>query len=98
MILVVIGTNVAILALRPHGGPVTGEIAVRTALGASRGRIVAQLFTEALVLSIAAALVGIAGCPVRVPADQHAPPNSGPSRFHVWMHYWHSLSGRDALQ
>lgn len=36
------------------------EIGLRTALGASRGRIVMQLFLEALVLSAVAALVGIA--------------------------------------
>ena len=36
------------------------EIAIRTALGASRGRIVAQLFIEAFVLSAVAALAGVA--------------------------------------
>ena len=36
------------------------EIAVRNALGASRGRIVIQLFTEALVLAAIAAIVGLA--------------------------------------
>ena len=35
------------------------EISLRTALGASRGRIVAQLFIEALVLSAGAALAGV---------------------------------------
>ncbi len=35
------------------------EITLRTALGATRGRISAQLFAEALVLSIAAALAGL---------------------------------------
>ncbi len=35
------------------------EISLRTALGASRGRIVAQLFIEALVLSAVAALAGV---------------------------------------
>ena len=36
-----------------------GEIAVRTALGATRGRVITQLFVEALVLSIAAAALGL---------------------------------------
>ena len=35
------------------------EIAMRFALGASRGRIVSQLFVEALVLSAVAAAVGL---------------------------------------
>lgn len=36
-----------------------GEIVVRTALGASRGRVMGQLFTEALVLTSAAAVLGL---------------------------------------
>jgi len=36
-----------------------GEIAVRSALGASRARIIGQLFVEALVLASAAAAVGL---------------------------------------
>jgi putative ABC transport system permease protein len=36
-----------------------GEIAVRSALGASRGRIISQLFVEALVLASVAAAVGL---------------------------------------
>lgn len=58
-LLILVCLNVAILvytrtAMRQE------EIALRTALGASRGRIVAQLFIEALVLSLAAALAGVA--------------------------------------
>ncbi len=60
MLLVVIGTNVAILVYARTAGRM-GEIAIRTALGASRGRIVAQLFAEAFALSIIAAAVGIVG-------------------------------------
>ena len=58
MLLVLVGTNVAILVYARTAGR-AGEIAVRSALGASRGRIVAQLFAEALVLSAAAAVVGL---------------------------------------
>ena len=36
------------------------ELVVRNALGASRGRIVGQLFSEALVLGVVAAIVGLA--------------------------------------
>lgn len=58
LLLVVIGTNVAILVFARTASR-TSEIAVRTALGASRSRIVAQFFAEALVLSSLAAAVGI---------------------------------------
>jgi putative ABC transport system permease protein len=37
----------------------TGEVAVRTALGASRARIVSQLFVEALVLAVVATGLGL---------------------------------------
>ncbi len=58
MILVVIAINVAALV---YARTVTraGEIAIRTALGASRGRIIRQLFTEAFVLSSLAAGAGL---------------------------------------
>ena len=37
------------------------ELAIRTALGAGRGRVVSQMFVESLVLAVAAAGVGLAG-------------------------------------
>jgi predicted permease len=58
LILVIVCVNVAILIYARTVNRL-GEIAVRTALGASRRRIVTQLFAEALVLSTAAAGVGL---------------------------------------
>ena len=58
LLLVVVAVNVAILVYARTATRV-GEIAVRTALGASRARVVTQLFAEALVLSVTAAVVGL---------------------------------------
>ena len=58
LLLVIISVNVAILVFartaRRHG-----EMAVRSALGASRGRIVSQLFVEGLALAVVAAAIGL---------------------------------------
>jgi putative ABC transport system permease protein len=59
MLLVIVCVNVAILVYA-RTATRQGEIAVRTALGASRRRIVTQLFVEALVLAGVAAAAGIA--------------------------------------
>lgn len=59
LLLVVVCVNVAIL-IYARTATRLGEIAVRSALGASRGRIVAQLFAESLVLSSGSAAVGLA--------------------------------------
>jgi hypothetical protein len=62
LLLVVVALNVAVLV---YARTVmrTGEIAVRTALGARRARIVAQLFAEALVLSALSAVAGWGSSP-----------------------------------
>lgn len=44
----------------------SGEVSTRVALGASRGRIAQQLFTESLILGLAGSLVGIILAPVGV--------------------------------
>jgi predicted permease len=58
LLVAVVAVNVAILVYARTAAR-TGEIAVRTALGASRSRIVVQLFVEALVLSSVAAALGL---------------------------------------
>lgn len=58
LLLVVVAVDVAILVYA-RTATRAGEIAVRTALGASRKRVVAQLAVEALVLSVTAAAIGL---------------------------------------
>jgi predicted permease len=58
MLLVAIAVNVAILVYA-RTATRAGEIAMRLTLGASRARIVAQLFAEALVLSALSAVAGL---------------------------------------
>jgi predicted permease len=58
LLLVLISVNVAILVYA-RTATRQAEIAVRGALGASRGRIVAQLFVEALMLAGVSAAIGI---------------------------------------
>ena len=58
LLLLIVALNVAIL-IYARTATRQGEIAVRTALGASRGRLVAQLFIEALVLCGVAAGAGL---------------------------------------
>jgi putative ABC transport system permease protein len=57
-LLVLVSLNVTILVYT-RTAMRQAEISLRTALGASRSRIVAQLFMEALVLSAVAALAGV---------------------------------------
>ena len=58
VLLVVVAVNLGILVYA-RTATRQGEIAVRTALGATRSRIVGQLFIESLVLSSLAAGVGL---------------------------------------
>ena len=60
LFLVLVSANVALLMFA-RTATREREIVVRTALGASRGRIVMQLFVEALVLAVLASIVGLAG-------------------------------------
>lgn len=58
LLLVVVAVNVAMLVYA-RTATRQGEIAVRTALGASRTRIVSQLFIEALTLALCSSLAGL---------------------------------------
>ena len=60
MLVVLICGNVGLL-LFARAAARESDLIVRTALGASRGRIVSQLFAEALVLGGLAAVVGLGG-------------------------------------
>jgi putative ABC transport system permease protein len=62
-LLVLICSNIALL-LFARAATRESELAVRTALGASRGRIVAQMFAEALVLGGVAAVIGLAAAQI----------------------------------
>ena len=59
LLLVLVCSNVALL-LFARAATREGELVVRSALGANRGRLVMQLFAEALVLGGVAAVVGLA--------------------------------------
>jgi predicted permease len=58
LLLLIVSVNVAVLVYARTAAR-QGEIALRTALGASRSRIIGQLFAEALVLSTIAAALGL---------------------------------------
>jgi predicted permease len=84
LVLVLICVNVAILVYARTATRL-GEIAVRTALGASRQRIVVQLFLEALALSAAAAVVGIALLSAGLAQLDAALRQIGTGRMPFWM-------------
>jgi putative ABC transport system permease protein len=80
----VVAVNLAILL---YARTVTrlGDIAVRTALGASRGRILSQLFIEALTLTALGAVAGLAASGVGLQQiEWMARANGG---FPFWIRY-----------
>ena len=80
----VVAVNLAILL---YARTVTrlGEIAVRTALGASRGRILSQLFIEALTLTGLGAVAGLVLAGIALQQAQAMLDVSG--GFPFWVHY-----------
>ncbi|HYH80559.1 MAG TPA: ABC transporter permease [Longimicrobium sp.] len=84
-LLVLACANVALL-LFARAATREGEIVVRSALGASRGRIVLQLFTEALVLGGAAALAGLAAAALVLRWGMGAVKVLIGDEFPFWLH------------
>jgi putative ABC transport system permease protein len=86
LLLILVSANVAIL-IYARTATRMGEIALRAALGATRKRIISQLFLETFVLSATAAVVGltIAAVAFKVIKDYQARESDYQSPF--WVHH-----------
>lgn len=80
----VVAVNLAILVYARTVARL-GEIAVRTALGASRRRILAQLFIEALALSVVGAAIGLVLATIALARIQALIPSNGSVPF--WLDF-----------
>jgi len=92
LFLILVCGNVALLMFA-RAATREGEIVVRTALGASRRRIVSQLFSEALVLGMVAGLVGVGAAGWGLKKVAYAFTGGEPLAF--WFHA--SLSPRTVV-
>ena len=82
LILLVVCANVANLVL-VRGVSRRGELGVRLALGASRGRLLRLLFVENIVLAIPGALAGVALASVILPFVTTGAAGAAPSRVYL---------------
>ena len=89
VLLVVISINVAVLVYARTAAR-AAEIAVRTALGASRGRIIGQMFAEGLVLAGLGALAGVTVASVALAQVREALQSTEPLPF--WIRF--TISGQ----
>jgi putative ABC transport system permease protein len=82
LLLLIAGVNLAHLLLA-HGADRAGELAVRTALGASRGRIARQLLLESAILAVAGGVAGAVLATAGVSAFRSLSPESFPRAAEV---------------
>jgi predicted permease len=82
LILLVVCANVANLVL-VRGAGRRGELAIRAALGASRGRLLRLMFVESLVLALPGALLGVALASFLLPFIASGAAASAPSRVYL---------------
>ena len=82
LILLVVCANVANLVL-VRGASRRGELSVRLALGASRGRLLRLLLIENLVLALPGALAGVALATVLLPLLSSSAAANAPSRVYL---------------
>jgi putative ABC transport system permease protein len=82
IVLLIACVNIAALMM-VRGCSRSREIAIRTAMGASRGRIVTQLLTENFVLAVCGALIGV---PLGV-ACLHAMVSRMPAEMPQWINF-----------
>jgi len=82
LILLIVCANVANLVL-VRGISRRGELGVRLALGASRGRLLRLLFVENVVLAIPGALVGVALASIMLPFVASGAAANAPSRVYL---------------
>jgi predicted permease len=85
MLLVLVFANIALLMFA-RAASREGEMVVRTALGASRARIVTQLFAEALVLSAVGAALGVSVASSALRWGLNVAETEGATRLPFWIH------------
>ncbi len=92
LVLLIACANVAALVLARFAAR-TRELGIRSALGASRGRLIIQVLTETFVLAAVAALLGYAGADLVARANDSA--MSADANLPYWVDF--SVDGRDLV-